>query len=119
VERPPPLTLPALPIRHEWRSVAPKVGVTATCATREEPTVGAVVDDEDVLARIDALVEEEHQLRSGDEGVARNSARLSELEVRLDQCWDLLRQRRARREFGEDPGDVHVRSVDTVEHYEQ
>ncbi|MBA2457221.1 MAG: DUF2630 family protein [Nocardioidaceae bacterium] len=79
-----------------------------------------MVDDEDVLARIDALVEEEHRLRSGGEGVAGDSARLSKLEVRLDQCWDLLRQRRApRREIGEDPGAAHVRSAGTVEHYEQ
>ena len=45
--------------------------------------------------------------------------RLRDIEVMLDQCWDLLRQRRAKREFGADPDDAHVRDPETVEHYEQ
>ena len=46
-------------------------------------------------------------------------ARLESLEVALDQCWDLLRQRRALREFGEDPERAHARDATTVERYEQ
>ncbi|HEX4864363.1 MAG TPA: DUF2630 family protein, partial [Acidimicrobiales bacterium] len=44
---------------------------------------------------------------------------LQEIEVRLDQCWDLLRQRRARRSAGQDPGEAHVRSAEVVERYQQ
>jgi Protein of unknown function (DUF2630) len=72
--------------------------------------------DEDILRRIQSLVDEEHQLR-GEEGVDR--ARLQHLEEHLDQCWDLLRQRRARREYAENPDDASARSTDTVEHYLQ
>jgi hypothetical protein len=46
-------------------------------------------------------------------------ARLDEIRVSLDRCWDLLRQRRAKREFGLDPDDAQARSADTVEHYRQ
>ncbi|HEX3611534.1 MAG TPA: DUF2630 family protein [Sporichthyaceae bacterium] len=72
-------------------------------------------DDLDVLSRIRALVEEEHSLTSQEDGAHRRK----QLEEELDQCWDLLRQRRARREFGEDPGNAHARSVDQVEKYLQ
>ena len=58
--------------------------------------------DGDVLSQIKNLVDEEHQLR--DDGEA-DPARIRHLEEQLDQCWDLLRQRRARREFGEDPSE--------------
>jgi len=72
--------------------------------------------DEGVLHRIEKLVEEERALRAG-EGAA--GSRLRDLEVELDQCWDLLRQRRAKREFGEDPDQAEVRPADVVESYEQ
>ena len=72
--------------------------------------------DEDVFTRINGLVEEEHQLRSSTDV---DAGRLRQLEEQLDQCWDLLRQRRARREYGEDPKDAAARSIDTVEHYQQ
>jgi hypothetical protein len=72
--------------------------------------------DSDVFSRIKSLVDEEHQLR---EDGAADPSRIRQLEEELDQCWDLLRQRRARREFGEDPADTRARSVDTVEHYRQ
>ncbi len=72
--------------------------------------------DSDVFSRIKGLVEEEHALReSGD----ADANRVRHLEEQLDQCWDLLRQRRARREYGENPGEAEARSVDTVEHYQQ
>ena len=80
------------------------------------------MDDAEVIARINSLVEEEHALSRDLEGrgkTAEDKARLRELEVALDQCWDLLRQRRARREFGEDPSTGEVRPGDVVEQYRQ
>jgi hypothetical protein len=80
------------------------------------------VDDTEVIARINALVDEEHTLTRELEGrgaTADDKARLKELEVALDQCWDLLRQRRARREFGDDPSTAQVRPGDVVEGYRQ
>ena len=81
------------------------------------------MDDEELLRRIGELVDEEHQLerRAGpgrplDEDEAQ---RLGQLEVALDQCWDLLRQRRARRNAGQDPYTAHVRPPDVVEGYQQ
>ncbi len=73
--------------------------------------------DEDIYQRINKLVDEEKELREheGPEEVKR----LAHLEETLDQCWDLLRQRRALREFGRDPDQAHVRDVDVVERYEQ
>jgi hypothetical protein len=72
--------------------------------------------DEDLFTRINGLVEEEHRLRE-DEHV--DAGRLRQLEEQLDQCWDLLRQRRAKREFDQNPTEAEPRSVDTVEHYRQ
>ena len=72
--------------------------------------------DEDLFTRINGLVQEEHLLR---EGGAVDAARLRELEEQLDQCWDLLRQRQAKREFGENPDDAQARSTDNVERYLQ
>lgn len=74
------------------------------------------------LDRISELAEEEHTLREreGHEGLSeKERLRLSEVEVLLDQCWDLLRQRRARREAGLDPDDAQARNIDEVERYEQ
>ena len=71
--------------------------------------------DSDLLQRIQRLVAEEHDLRDG----RTDLARLRLLEEELDQCWDLLRQRRARREFDQDPDEASARSTDTVEHYQQ
>jgi Protein of unknown function (DUF2630) len=82
------------------------------------------MNDQDVLDRICALMEEEQALRdTHTEGArpldAAERQRLQALEEALDQCWDLLRQRRAREEFGQDPDDVSVRSPETVEKYQQ
>jgi hypothetical protein len=71
--------------------------------------------DDALIAQIDQLVEEEHRIRSGDQP---DPERLAHLEVTLDQCWDLLRQRRARREFHQ-PDSSAVRSEGTVEGYQQ
>jgi hypothetical protein len=70
----------------------------------------------DELERISALIAEEHALRSGS---PVDAERLRLIEEHLDQCWDLLRQRRARQEYGENPDDAHVRDVRTVEGYQQ
>ena len=80
------------------------------------------MDDKQVLDRIGALVEEEHALerQATGEGLdEQQQARLHEVEVQLDQCWDLLRQRRARRNAGQDPDNAHVRPEGTVEGYLQ
>jgi hypothetical protein len=79
------------------------------------------VDDAEVQNHIERLVAEEHRLlnRSGDEGLgAEDHRRLAEVRVELDRYWDLLRQRRAREEFGDDPDDASLRDADTVEGYE-
>jgi len=78
--------------------------------------------DSEILGRVDELVAEEHQLRSRAAGHglgADEQARLRTLEEQLDQCWDLLRQRRARIDAGEDPGDAQVRPASEVEGYLQ
>jgi hypothetical protein len=80
------------------------------------------MDDAQVRARIEELVAEEHRLwdaeASGNASPA-DRERLEELKVGLDQCWDLLRQRRALEEFGMDPDTAAPRSERTVENYEQ
>jgi Protein of unknown function (DUF2630) len=80
------------------------------------------MDDRDILHRITSLVDEEHELRERHVGVGLHDddrARLAEVERQLDQCWDLLRQRRARREFGEDPDAASPRPADEVDDYRQ
>ena len=80
------------------------------------------MDDKQVLDRIGDLVEEEHALErqaTGDGLDEEKQARLHEVEVQLDQCWDLLRQRRARRNAGQDPDIAAVRPEGTVEGYLQ
>jgi hypothetical protein len=77
--------------------------------------------DDEILRNISAMVDEEHALMRAAEhegGLsADEQARLETLQVRLDQCWDLLRQRRARREFGQDPNQAQVRPPSIVEHF--
>jgi hypothetical protein len=80
------------------------------------------MDDKQVLGRIGDLVEEEHALERQALGQGLDDdqqARLHEVEVQLDQCWDLLRQRRARRDAGQDPDTAQVRPEGTVEGYLQ
>ncbi len=73
--------------------------------------------DQPVLGHIKQLVEEEHRLYDQDKLDDKDRSRLETIQVELDQCWDLLRQRRARREFGQDPNDAQVRPPHVVEHY--
>jgi hypothetical protein len=80
------------------------------------------MDDAEVIRRIGALVDEEHELERSASSAGpddETTDRLRELEVALDQCWDLLRQRRARREMGENPDDAAVRPPEVVERYQQ
>jgi Protein of unknown function (DUF2630) len=74
--------------------------------------------DETVLGKIQKLVHEEQTLYEKDLDSAAQT-RLEKIQVELDQCWDLLRQRRALSEFGKDPDRAKVRSADVVERYEQ
>jgi hypothetical protein len=82
------------------------------------------MDDDAVLSQINDLVAEEQRLlessRMGDGGLnEQEEARLKAVNVALDQCWDLLRQRRAARNAGRDPDAAGVRDADTVESYKQ
>ncbi len=89
------------------------------------PGLGSVsrMDDNALLSRINELVaEEEGLLESGRamEGLSEaDDARLKAVEVALDQCWDLLRQRRAKRHAGQDPDEADVRDPSIVENYQQ
>jgi hypothetical protein len=75
--------------------------------------------DEAVLGKIQSLVHEEQRLY-GQAGLSdHDQVRLEKIRIELDQCWDLLRQRRARREFGQDPDKASVRPESVVERYEQ
>jgi len=82
------------------------------------------MSDESIAARIEQLVTEEHELRSreqadDDDALAADNDRLRDVEVELDRCWDLLRQRRALRDAGGDPDSAQVRDDSTVEGYLQ
>ncbi len=81
------------------------------------------MDDKEIIQNIDALVAEEHQLRgrrlAGEVNSEEELARLRALEESLDQCWDLLRRRRAARQAGTDPQQAEVQSRQQVEGYMQ
>ncbi|MBA2962713.1 MULTISPECIES: DUF2630 family protein [Ramlibacter] len=73
--------------------------------------------DKGILDHISELVDEEHRLLTERGDPQAKHARLKHVSEQLDQCWDLLRQRRAKREFGEDPDSAQVRDPRTVESY--
>ena len=84
------------------------------------------MSDESIAARIETLVDEEHELRHREAADSQDAERLDAdrerlraVQVELDRCWDLLRQRRAREEFGQNPDEARVRDADTVERYWQ
>ncbi len=80
------------------------------------------MDDSNVRAKIEQLVGEEKELLNAGQGEGpdpEKHQRLEQVKVELDQCWDLLRQRQAREEFGEDPDRVSARDEGTVEGYQQ
>jgi coenzyme F420-reducing hydrogenase alpha subunit len=76
------------------------------------------MSDKTILEHIAELVAEERRLRNNKATSEQHTARAQHIAQQLDQCWDLLRQRRARREFGEDPDAAKVRDIGTVEGYE-
>src|SRR6187200_1758286 len=107
------------PLRRRTSTLAGKVpggpGVAPGTETRE-----AGMADEDVLSSINELASEEHELfqkEARGEASDADRDRLKDLEVRLDQCWDLLHQRRARRSAGMDPNEAEVRPESVVEGY--
>jgi Protein of unknown function (DUF2630) len=81
-----------------------------------------MADDKEIRSHIGDLVAEERRLREkrsrAEISADAEHARLREIETELDQAWDLLRQREARREFGEDPDEARIRPEDVVERYE-
>ena len=84
------------------------------------------MSDESIAARIERLVGEEHDLRdreqadaADDDALETDRERLRSVEVELDRCWDLLRQRRALRDAGADPEEAEARDAGTVEGYQQ
>jgi hypothetical protein len=130
-------TFPAVPPlaepRSRWRLAllvtgtpnrkkpVPGVRVNGSAGRRCAVVLGAM-DDTEIRGTIDKLVAEERELRAQHELTPlddERSGRLRHVEEQLDQCWDLLRQRRAKREFGLNPDDVEVRDSSVVEHYRQ
>ena len=78
------------------------------------------MNDQELHQQIERLVAEEHGLFERVEaGTPEDRRRLEQINVQLDRLWDLLRQRRAREEFGQDPSVAHERSAETVEKYLQ
>ncbi len=77
------------------------------------------VEDQPVLSYVQRLVAEEHRLHEQRAHSKADRKRLEQVQVELDQCWDLLRQRRALREVGLDPDEAEVRPPQVVENYEQ
>ena len=75
--------------------------------------------DESIFRKIEGLVHEEQHLYGKSELADTDQVRLKEINVELEQCWDLLRQRDARREFGQDPNEAKVRPPSVVERYKQ
>ncbi|MFD4985081.1 DUF2630 family protein [Streptomyces sp. NPDC058374] len=80
------------------------------------------MDQQEILRHITGMVEDEKRLReslaAGETDAAGEQARLAALERQLDQCWDLLRRRRAKAEFGENPDEATARPTREVEDYE-
>jgi hypothetical protein len=81
------------------------------------------MNEQQILDHVRSLVDQEHDLRArvqdGELAPGEEQAQLRRLEQALDQCWDLLRQRRARQEAGQSPDEAVVRPVDEVEDYQQ
>ena len=80
------------------------------------------MDDAEIISQISALAAEEQRLEEAHVGEGLSDAeraRLRQLEITLDQLWDTLRQRRAKRDSGGDPNDAQTRSAETVEGYQQ
>ena len=113
----------SLPVLEEYRrrlrAWISRIGYPAS-----PPGAGgrAMTEDPEIFHRIGQMVDEEHALyRRAEENhglTDSEEAQLRGLEVALDQCWDLLQQRRAHREFGQNPDEAKLRDASTVEHYD-
>jgi Protein of unknown function (DUF2630) len=77
------------------------------------------MDDSEIRGKIEALVEEEHRIRASSEHTEEQRARLRQIEEDRDQLWDLIRQRDAKRQYGEDPDQAQPRPEPQVENYLQ
>jgi uncharacterized protein YjaG (DUF416 family) len=87
-----------------------------------KPNEEGQMRDADIVSQIHELVQQEHSLERSHRGEELSEEELEQLrriEETLDQCWDLLRQRRARREYGQDPDEAEVRPKSVVEGYRQ
>src|SRR5699024_11897451 len=92
----------------------------ASASSRTDHGLMSNGTEKDIMSTIRELVDEEHALRSTSDGLEpEERRRMKELEESLDQCWDLLRGRRARSEYGQDPDETGDRSVTEVENYWQ
>lgn len=92
--------------------------VPITSALIKDAPVENQVEDRPVLNHMQRLVAEEHRLHEQRAHPNADRKRFAQVKVELDQCWDLLRQRRALREIGLDPDDAEVRQLQVVENYE-
>jgi hypothetical protein len=113
---------PRIVLLYSIRADARPSAGTRPCDTLQETYMAPDNNDKNdasALSHIDRLVKEEEQLYGKSEISSEDRARLADLKVHLDQCWDLLRQRRALREFGKDPDEAKVRPAKIVENYEQ
>lgn len=104
--------------RRLVRAYDQSIFIPATSAL-EEALVENQIEDQPVLNHIQRLVEEEHRLHELRAHPKADRKRLVQVRVELDQCWDLLRQRRALRDVGLDPDEAEVRPPEIVENYEQ
>jgi glycyl-tRNA synthetase (class II) len=86
-------------------------------AKRATFDLGAHMKDDSIVKRMGKLIEQEHRLYEKGAVDEKDRARAKAIEIELDQCWDLLRQRRAKREFGDNPDTAEVRNPETVEGY--
>ncbi|GAA4582201.1 hypothetical protein GCM10023194_16240 [Planotetraspora phitsanulokensis] len=130
--RPPNLARTGTPIaitpRPPALNVSPRHSYAARWSVSPHARVthnegGCAMKDNEILGQIGELIDEEHTLRrrlaAGELNSEEEHTRIRDLEESLDRCWDLLRQRRARRGAGEDPDDAAARPVGEVENYLQ
>ena len=113
-------SFPASDPPSSWGRSANEIDFDPITLVRENWREGDDMADADVMESIEKLAHEEHELREreGREEISdEDRERLRTIEVRLDQCWDFLRQRRARLAAGLDPAEAKVRDIDTVENY--
>jgi hypothetical protein len=104
--------------------VDPQIQILTAVRRRAPRRTSEVIDmaettDHSILKKIEGLVHEEQHLYGKSELADHDQVRLEDIKIELDQCWDLLRQREARREFGQDPNQAKMRPPSVVERYKQ